>query len=417
MRRRVAVTGVGMVDPFGGSARDFFSRIARGESAVQLHRRTMGTLEIVQPAVPCPHFEPAREIGKALTFLTDRFSQMGLCAAFQAWDDAGLVRGGTGGAEPRDDIGVSWGTGVGGTTTFDAGYADFYERGRDRVAPTSVAMAMNNACASNISIALGAGAASLTYSVACASSAVAIGEAMRRIERGEARLVVAGGSEAPLTGSVMRAWDAMRVIAPAGPGDAHRACRPFARDRAGLVLGEGAAALVLEDLEHAQERGARVLCELAGYGQSSDRTHLVRPDAAGQARAIRAALRDAGLEAEQIGYVNAHGTATREGDPIEVSALREVFGGHAPRLAVSSTKSMHGHTLGASGAIEALVTVLALERQMVPPTAHLTQVEPDCEGVLHILGVGRDDHPFEAAASNSFAFGGSNAVLVFRRNP
>jgi 3-oxoacyl-[acyl-carrier-protein] synthase II len=411
LRRRVAVTGVGMVDPFGGSARDFFARAMRGESAVRLFRHPTKALDVAQPAVACREFDPARAIGKAASATTDRFSQLGMAAAFAAWEDAGFARTGAG----SDDYGVSWGTGIGGMSTFEAGYSDFYERGRDRVSPLSVAMAMNNACASNIAISLGLGAACLTYSVACASSAIAIGEAFRRIARGESRLVVAGGSEAPLTFSIMRAWDAMRVIAPGDEHSAHRACRPFQQDRAGLVLGEGAAALVLEDLEHARARGARVLCEVAGYGQSSDHTHLVRPDATGQARAIAAALADARVAPAEVGYVNAHGTATREGDAIEVDALRRVFGDHAARLFVSATKSMHGHALGASGAIEALITVLALDGQRIPPTAHLEPIDPECAGVRHVAGTGIEGVSFSVATSNSFAFGGSNAVLVFRR--
>ena len=408
--RRVAVTGLGMVSPFGGDTDDFFARILRGESAIGLYEHPTSPSPLVQPAVTCSGFDSNQAIGHAITHVTDRYSQLGVAAAFSAWDDAGLARAGAG----SDDYGVSWGTGTGGMLTYEKGYGDMYVRGKQRVSPLSVPMAMNNAAASHIAMALGLGGACLTYSVACASSTVSIGEAFRRIQCGASSLMVAGGSESPLAFTIMRAWEAMRVVASGDKDTAYRACRPFQQGRKGLVLGEGAAALVLEDWEHAQQRGARIYCEIVGFGQSCDHTHLVRPDAQGQARALRAALREAALAPEQIGYVNAHGTATVEGDPIEISALKQVFGTHAEQLAVSATKSMHGHSLGAVGAMEALITVLTLARQAIPPTAHLEQVADDCQGVRHVMGDGLYNVPLQAALSNSFAFGGSNAVLAFR---
>lgn len=410
LRRRVAVTGLGLVSPYGGDTEDFFARLMRGESAVRLYHHPASPSPLAQPAVHCPGFNAETLLGRPLAGVTDRYSQLGVAAAFSAWDDAGLARQAAG----SDEYGVSWGTGVGGTLTFEKGYTDFYVHGKDRAHPLSVVLAMNNAAASHVAISLGLGASCLTYSVACASSAVSIGEAMRRIQAGESQLVVAGGSEAPLSFSVMRAWESMRVVAQGNEETAFRACRPFQAGRTGLVLGEGAAALILEDWEHAQARGARIYCELAGYGQSCDHTHLVKPDAYGQTRAIRLALREAGLSPADVGYVNAHGTATREGDPTEIEALRQVFGEHAEKLLVSASKSMHGHLLGATGAIEALITVLALARGEVPPTAHLDEVAADCQGVRHVMGEGLRQVPLKAALSNSFAFGGSNAVLAFK---
>lgn len=408
--RRVAVTGVGLVNPFGGDTNDFFHRIMQGESAVRLYRHP-SSADLAQPAVRCESFNPEQAVGRAISNITDRYSQLGVAAAFSAWADAGLSR-----ENPASDsYGVSWGTGVGGALTYEKGYTDFFERGKRRMSPLSVALAMNNAAASNIAIALNLGGACLSYSVACASSAVSIGEAYRRIQTGESTLVVAGGSEAPLAFSIMRAWDAMRVIAEGDEETAFRACRPFQAGRTGLVLGEGGAAMVLEDWAHAEARGAHIYCELAGYGQSCDHTHLVRPDANGQVKAIHAAIRQAGLSAADIGYVNAHGTATQEGDPIEIEALKIVFGDAAADLPVSSSKSMHGHLLGASGAMEAVITVLALAKQEIPPTAHLDDISPDCLGVRHVMGEGLRDTAFQAAISNSFAFGGSNAVLLFQR--
>jgi 3-oxoacyl-[acyl-carrier-protein] synthase II len=399
-----------MVSPFGGDTGDFFERLLCGESAIRLYEHPTSPSRLVQPAVTCAHFDAEKSIGRAITHVTDRYSQLGVAAAFSAWDDAGLAREGAG----SDDYGVSWGTGAGGVLTYEKGYGDMYLRGKQRLSPLSVPMAMNNAAASHIAMALGLGSACLTYSVACASSTISIGEAFRRIQRGESSLIVAGGSESPLAFTIMRAWEAMRVVASGDEQTAYRACRPFQQGRTGLVLGEGAAALVLEDWAHAKQRGARIYCELAGFGQSCDHTHLLRPDAQGQSRAIQAALREADLVPEQVGYVNAHGTATPEGDPTEISALKKVFGAHAEHLAVSATKSMHGHSLGAVGATEALITVLALARQAIPPTAHLEQVAQDCRGVRHVMGSALRDVPLQAAISNSFAFGGSNAVLAFR---
>lgn len=410
--RRVAITGVGLVSPFGGDSDDFFDRIMRGESAIRLYEHPTSPSRLVQPAVTCAQFDSEKSVGRAITHVTDRYSQLGVAAAFSAWADAGLKREGAG----SNDYGVSWGTGTGGMLTYEKGYGDIYLRGKQRVSPLSVPMAMNNAAASHIAMALGLGSACMTYSVACASSTISIGEAFRRIQRGESSLIVAGGSESPLAFTIMRAWEAMRVVATADEHTAYRACRPFQQGRKGLVLGEGAAALVLEDWEHARQRGAHIYCELAGFGQSCDHTHLVRPDAQGQSRAILSALREADLEPAQVGYVNAHGTATAEGDPIEISALKQVFGTHAEQLAVSATKSMHGHSLGAVGAMEALITVLALARKSIPPTAHLEEVAEDCLGVRHVMGSGLRDVPLQAAISNSFAFGGSNAVLAFRAN-
>lgn len=407
--RRVVVTGLGVVNPFGGSLQDYFTRIFNGESAVRLYRHPHSPSPLVQAAVACSGFDPGAVLGLPLAGITDRYSQLGLAAAFSAWADAGLPAE-NGGSER---FGVSWGTGVGGTLTFEQGYTDFYANGKDRASPLSVVMAMNNAAASHIAIKLGLGAACLTYSVACASASVAIGEAFRRIQRGEADLVVAGGSEAPLSFSVMRAWEAMRVVAQGTEETAYRACRPFQAKRGGLVLAEGGAALILEEREQALARGARIYAEIAGYGQSCDHSHLVRPSAAGQVRALQAALDEAALVPADVGYVNAHGTATREGDPAEIEALRAVFGEHAASLPVSATKSMHGHALGASGAIEALITVMAMAERKIPPTAHLDEVAADCGGVAHVQS-GLADQSIAAALSSSFAFGGSNAVLAFK---
>jgi 3-oxoacyl-[acyl-carrier-protein] synthase II len=410
-QQRVAVTGLGLVSPFGGDLSDFFARLLAGESAVSFLRTADVPRPLATPFVFCRDFDADARLGRPLAGLMDRFSQLGVAAAFDAWEDAGFVRG----QPPKvaQNCGVAWGTALGGVLAYEQGYRDLWLAGRARVAPLSVVIGMNNAANAHISIQLGLGGVSMTYSVACASSAIAIGEAFRRVRSGEAPVMLAGGSESPQAYAVVRAWDALRVLANGDERRALDACRPFSAERSGLVLGEGGAALVLEAWDHALARGARIYAEMIGYGSSSDHSHLVRPAVDGQQRAIAAALNDAGLPLAAVDYVNAHGTATTEGDTVEVAALRAVFGQHAERLAVSATKSMHGHQLGAAGALEAIITVLALDRQAIPPTAHLSQIDPACQGVDHVV-CGRPQQPLRAALSSSFAFGGSNAVLAFR---
>jgi 3-oxoacyl-[acyl-carrier-protein] synthase II len=342
----------------------------------------------------------------------DRYSQLGVAAGLEAWRDAGLAESAD---EDRADWGIAWGTGMGGALTFERGYREVYAAGRERLAPLTVVQAMNNACASHLAIGLGLGGTCGTHSDACASAAMAIGDAFRRVRAGSAPVMLAGGSEAPLAYGVIRAWLALQVLAPADAAGAERACRPFQADRAGLVLAEGGAALVLEEWARAERRGARIYAELAGFGESSDHLNLVRPSAEGQARAVRAALADARLDPEELDYVNAHATGTREGDAVEIAALRAALGARLPRVHVSSTKSSLGHPLGAAGALEAAVTVLALHAGELPPTlGGADALDPECAGPAHVLGAALRGAPLRAALSNSFAFGGSNAVLAFR---
>ncbi|MHB9020591.1 MAG: beta-ketoacyl-[acyl-carrier-protein] synthase family protein [Halothiobacillus sp.] len=406
--RRVAITGLGMVNPFGGATSDFFARMLAGESAITGYETQDKPRGLSLPAVHCAQFEPADRIPKHVLGAMDRFAQLGLAAALEAWDHAGLARD-----TDNPDAGVAWGSALGGTQVFEQSYRDLWLNGQERLPPLSVVKGMGNAASAHIGIALGLGNSCLTYSVACASAAAAIGEAFNRIRHGDATLMLTGGSDAPLTYGVVRAWEAMRVLASGDAQTAYRACRPFHPERRGLVLAEGAAALVLEDWDHAVARGAPILAEMVGYGASCDHTHLARPEERGQVRALRQALDQAGLAPEAIGYVNAHGTATREGDSTEIQALKTVFGAHAEALAVSATKSMHGHAMGATGAIEALITVLALKQDAIPPTAHLDVIDPQCLGVRHITSAVHGSG-LKAALCSSFAFGGSNAVLAFK---
>ncbi len=411
MVRRVAITGLGLVSPFGGSTEDFFARLLAGESCVRHYTTDDKPRALCMPAVRCDRFEPDAVMGKALSGTMDRYAQLGFAAAKEAWSHAGFA---VDDKSEKNDCGVAWGTALGGTLAYERGYRDLWQNGRERISPLSVVLGMNNAASAHIAIQFGMGNSCLSYTVACASAAAAIGEAYRRIRTGEAAVMLAGGSDAPLCYGVVRAWEALRVMAPGDTANSSRACRPFGADRGGLVLGEGAAALVLEDWQHAVNRGAPILAELAGYGATCDHSHLVRPDAHGQIRAIELALADAGLRPDEIDYINAHGTATREGDPTEVEALRHVFAEHAPELAVSATKSMHGHMMGASGAVEAVITVLALRQDALPPTAHVDTLDPACTGVRHLLGGALRGSGARVALSNSFAFGGSNAVLAIR---
>lgn len=408
--RRVAITGLSVIDPRGESTEQYFARLLAGQSAITLHTTDELPRSLSIPAVRCTGFDAIARLGQAPITSMDRYTQLGAAAAFEAWDQAGLPR------EIGQDLphaGVAWGSALGGTLAYEQGYRALWLEGQSRLSPLSVVQGMNNAASAQIGIHLGLGHASLTYTVACASSATAIGEAFERIRHGQARIMVAGGSDAPLAYAVIRAWEAMRVLAPGDAESAPMACRPFHAQRRGLVLAEAAAALILEDWAHAEARGAPILAELVGYGVSTDHTHLVRPDATGQARALRAALDQGGLRPSDIGYVNAHGTATREGDPTEIAALRQVFGEHAANLPVSATKSMHGHGMGATGAVEAALTVLALQHDALPPTAHLTEIDPTCAGVRHLTSALRGSGA-RAALSNAFAFGGSNAVLAFK---
>ena len=408
--RRVAITGLSLIDPQGDSTEAYFARLLDGQSVIRLHVTDDPPQGLSVPAVRCTGFDAAARIGKAHLATMDRYTQLGVAAALEAWDQAGLPR------EPGQDLpqaGVAWGSALGGTLAYEQGYRALWFEGQNRLSPLSVVQGMNNAASAQIGIQLGLGNASLTYTVACASAATAIGEAFERIRHGQADIMVAGGSDAPLAFAVIRAWEAMRVLAPGNADTAPQACRPFHPQRRGLVLAEAAAALVLEDWTHAQARGAPILAELVGYGVSTDHTHLVRPDATGQVRALHAALAQGGLDPADIGYVNAHGTATREGDPTEIEALRRVFGSHAERLPVSATKSMHGHGMGATGAVEAVITVLALQHDALPPTAQLTEIDPACTGVRHLRTALRGSG-VRAALSNAFAFGGSNAVLAFK---
>ena len=406
MSREAAwITGIGACSALGPDADALADALSQGRSGIAL-----------QPGDPehgVPPFAAAavtqalgQEMPPAQRNLHDRHSLMALQAAREAWTQSGLPA--TAAAPER--AAVAWGTGLGGSNALQLSYAEHLTKTPPRIHPYTVVRVMSNSAASHLAMKYGLKAAMLTISNACASSAQAIGEALMLLRQGRADVALVGGSEAMLNPGSVGAWQAMGVMAPPDPQDPSRSCRPFDDGRKGLVLGEGAAALVLETESHARARGASALAVLAGYGHSVDAVHLSRPDADGQERALRAALADAGIAPSQVGYVNAHGTATDVGDVVEAESLARVFG---PRgVPVSATKALHGHLIGAGGALELVACVQALRRGELPPSANVRT-----SALEEIADVIREPRPFDsskAMVSNSFAFGGSNVSLVVR---
>lgn len=396
----VVVSGLGVISPHGDDVQAMFSAVLRGESAVQ-----PVFPDLARPAAAATAaFDESRWFTKLQLAGVDRVSQLAVAAADLAVRDGGGLEG-----IDRERVGVYAGCGMGGAAALETAY-----RSGGRVPPLTIPAFMPNAPAGHVAMRMGVLGPVITYSVACASSAVAIAEAAKALRSGEIDIAIAGGSEALIVPGVVLAWQAMMTLAGFAPGEAARACRPFASDRSGFVLGEGAAFLVLETAAHARARGARVYAQLAGWGLSCDATHLTKPDVGGQQRALRAALKQAGLQPADVGYCNAHGTATKIGDAVEAQALRGVWGAASDDLRVSSTKALHGHLLGGAGALEAVVTVLALHQRQLPPNAHCDS--PDTTLGLNLAPqIGTEAPGLQAAISSSFAFGGTNAALLFAR--
>ncbi len=329
----------------------------------------------------------------------DRFAQFAVIAAREAVLHSGIVFT----PELKENTSIITGACVGGQSTEDACFWDVYRLNKPRVPPLTIPRIMANAGASHISMEFGVTGPAYTVSTACSSASHAIGQAYWMIRSGSVDMAIAGGSEAPFSFGILKAWEAMRVVSS-------DTCRPFSKERTGMILGEGAAMLVLEPMDVAIARGARIIGEICGFGMSADACHITQPSSAGAARGMRAAIRDAGWSPDQIDYVNAHGTATLANDVCEAAAINDVFGSHRP--AVSSTKSMHGHALGAGGALEAAATILGLHHGILPPTANYNAKDPDID--LDLIVNEARDVQVERAISNSFAFGGLNAVLAFR---
>ncbi len=402
---RVVVTGMGAVTPLGHTAAATWGALREGRSAIGpitcLPRDALrfGIAAEVRDFDPLKHFDEKRLI------LLDRVSQLALVAAREAIAQSGIdfMRDSLG-----DNTAVVIGTGIGGENTNDEASRRMYAENNPRLHPLTIVRLMANAPACHVSIEHKLHGPAFATVSACASSNHAIAQAFHMVRSGVADAAVTGGTEACLTLGAIRAWEAMRVLAD-------DTCRPFCKQRRGLVLGEGAAAFVLETLDRAHARGANILAEIAGAGMSADAGDIVFPSEAGAAMAMRRALDDGGITPEKVDYINAHGTGTPANDPTESRAIRRTFGAHADALAVSSTKSMHGHALGAAGAIELVAVIGALRDGVIPPTANFIDPDPECD--LDYVPNAAREKPVRVALSNSFAFGGLNAVLALRRAP
>ena len=395
--RRVVITGIGTVNALACGVPGTFQAFREGRSGIgPLDFRDADRLAIrigaaLRDWAPERHFK-----GNELPLL-DRVTQYALVAGAEAVAMAGLPAG----LGPRG--GVILGTAAGGIQTWEDSYRAVYAEGKNRVSPLVVPRLMHNAPASHLSIRHGLTGPVLVVSSACASANHAMGLALQQIRAGAADVMLTGGAEAMLCFGGIKAWEGLRVLAP-------DACRPFSKDRTGLVIGDGAGVLVFEEEEHARARGARILAEVAGFGMTADAGDIVAPSAEGAARAMRLALADAGMGPEDIGYINAHGTGTLANDRAETTAIRAVFAAPPP---VSATKSMHGHAIGATGALEAIACILALSEGVLPPTLGFRVPDPECD--LDVVANAARPATVTAALSNAFAFGGLNAVLAFRR--
>ena len=406
--RRVAVTGIGLVSPLGHDAKDVFEAARAGRSGI--HRlQIAGAHRLVAPLAASVPFDGTEHFEPPQFRLLDRVSQFAVVAARRALADAGCELS----QAERERAGVFVGTGMGGTLSIDDGYQTLYGENSDRIKPMMILKGMHNAPAAWIGIENGWRGPNLTYSTACSSSSVAIGEAWLRVACGPLEIAIAGGSEAPLSLGSLKAWEAMHTLASEDATDPARSCKPFSRSRSGMVLGEGAAFVVLESWERAVARGAAIHGELLGYGLTTDAGHIARPSVDGQAAAMAAALAAAGIAADEVDAINAHGTGTQANDIAETAAIKRVFGARAGRIPISATKALHGHLLGAAGALEFVLSLLALRHGVALPTMHLDVPDPDCDldYVAHGARVGAAGRTM---LSNSFAFGGTNAVLAVR---
>ncbi|AWB48576.1 beta-ACP synthase [Gemmobacter aquarius] len=400
--RRVVITGAGTVNALAHDVAGTFAAMAEGRCGI-------GPLDVpdaerlqIRVGAQVQGWDSAARFDRGQLALYDRFTQFTLEAARQAVAQSGLVFDGALGFES----GVILGTAAGGMTTWDESYRAVYAEGKNRVHPFVVPKLMNSAAASHVSMAYGVKGPVFTVSSACASSNHAMGLAFQMIRAGTVTAMLTGGSEAMLCFGGIKAWEGLRVMSP-------DVCRPFSADRNGMVQGEGAAVFVFEDYEHARARGAVILAEVAGFAMTSDAGDIVMPSVEGAGRAIAGALRDAGMTAADVGYVNAHGTGTAANDRVESAALRAVFGAEVGGVAVSSTKAMHGHVIGGTGAIELLACLMALQDGVIAPTINHRVADPDCALDL-VLNVAREAR-VDTALSNAFAFGGLNAVLALRR--
>ena len=400
--KRVVITGAGTINALGHSVADTMKAMEEGRCGIgPLAFRDVGRLSI-QIGGQVRGFEAEGRYNRQQMSLYDRFTQFTLAAAAEAIAQSGIIFSG----EMAAKSGVVLGTAGGGVSTWDDNYRSVYEDGKNRVHPFVVPKLMNNAAASHVSMEYNLKGPSFTVSTACASSNHAMAQAFQMVRTGMAPTMVTGGSESMLCFGGVKAWEGLRVMSK-------DACRPFSANRNGMVQGEGAGIFVFEEYEHARARGADILCEVAGFAMSSDATDIVMPSKNGAARAIAGALNDARLNSEDVGYINAHGTGTAANDKTECAAVADVFGPHADKLMISSTKSMHGHLIGGTGAVELLACIMALRDGVIAPTIGYEEADPEC--ALDVVPNEARKAKVDVVLSNAFAFGGMNAVLALRK--
>jgi 3-oxoacyl-[acyl-carrier-protein] synthase II len=407
-KRRVVVTGLGIVSPVGIGIAQAWDNLLHGRSGVGPITRFDATALSTRIAAEVKGFDAAQWMPPKEVRRSDTFIHFGIAATRMALEDAGLAIDETN----AERTGVIVGSGIGGLPMIEANIIEMGARGPRRISPFFVPGSIINMVAGLISIQVGAKGPNVSMVSACTTSSHCVGEGGRLIEYGDADIVIAGGTEATICMSGMGGFCSLKALSERND-DPERASRPFDRDRDGFVLGEGAGILILEEYEHARKRGARIYCELAGMGMSADASHITAPDMDGPRRAMLAALRNGGVNADEVQYLNAHGTSTPLGDANETAAIKAAFGDHARRMAVNSTKSMHGHLLGAAGGVEALITVLAIHHQVSPPTINLANPDPACD-LDYVPNTARE-MAIDVALSNSFGFGGTNGTLAFRR--
>jgi nodulation protein E len=400
--KRVVITGAGTINALGHNVADTQAAMREGVCGIgPLDIRDVDRLQI-QIGGQVKGFEAEGRYNRQQISLYDRFTQFTLAAAREAIEQSGLVFTG----ETAARSGVVLGTAGGGVSTWDDNYRAVYEEGKNRVHPFVVPKLMNNAAASHVSIEWNLKGPSFTVSTACASSNHAMAQAFAMVRTGMAPAMVTGGSESMLCFGGVKAWEGLRVMS-------RDACRPFSANRNGMVQGEGAGIFVFEEYEHARARGAEILCEVAGFAMSSDASDIVMPSKNGAARAMAGALADARIDASAVGYINAHGTGTAANDKTECAAVADVFGAHADKLMISSTKSMHGHLIGGTGAVELLACIMALRDGVIAPTIGYQEPDPEC--ALDVVPNVAREADVQVALSNAFAFGGMNAVVALKR--
>ena len=410
MKRRVVVTGVGLVTPLGTGNETVWARILKGESGISPITRFDTTQFETKIAGEIKDFRPEEFISPKEIKRIDLFIQYVLGATDIAMKDANLDMA----AEDAERVGVVAGTGLGGLPTLEKYHTVLLERGPGRISPFFIPMLIANEAPGHVAIQHGLKGPNLCIVTACATGAHSIGDAFRIIQYGDADVMVAGGTEANLTPLTVGGFNAMKALSKRNE-EPTRASRPFDRDRDGFVVAEGAGIIILEELEHALARGAKIYAEVAGYGYNGDAYHITAPcpDGNGFIRCMRMALKDAGMTPEEVDYINAHGTSTDLNDRIETLAIKEVLGDRAYKVPVSSTKSMTGHLLGAAGAVEAVFSILSIRDRVCPPTVNYENPDPECD-LDYVPNTARS-HEIGAAMSNSFGFGGTNCTLIFRR--